>query len=324
MTNGVIAPAQFATARALPIRDGFGDALVELGKRYWNICAVSADLGGSLRLEKFGQQFPDRFFEVGVAEQNLIGVAAGLAKEGLVPFAGSFAAFSPGRTYDQIRVSVCYSGRNVKIVGGHGGLTVGPDGATHQMLEDIGMMRMLPGMTVLVPSDYASAIALTEQAAEMDGPVYLRLSRVGGKSLTKRKDIRLGQAHLMHEGNDLAILANGVMVDRALQLAYDLEAQGVHARVLNLHTVKPLDEEAVMQAAQETGRLVVIEEHQVAGGLGSAVAEFLVQRYPVPMELIGVNDQFGESGQADELLDAYGFSQQAILDRVKSFLRALS
>lgn len=321
MTEWPILESDFHSAKEKGIRDGLGDALVELGRERWNVATVCADLDDSIRFQEFAKKYPERAFQVGVAEQNLIGVAAGLAKESLTVFAGSYAAFSPGRTYDQIRVSVCYSNRNVKIVGGHAGLSVGPDGATHQMMEDLAMMQALPNMTVLVPSDYESAFALTKQAAELSSPVYIRSSRVKTRTLAPRETIQLGQATQLLDGNDLTLLACGIMVDRALQLAYDLKKErGMSARVVNVHTLKPLDVEAVVLAAQETKRLVVIEEHQVFGGLGSAVAQTLAQHCPTPLEIIGMNDEFGRSGEPEALLQHFGFSRGALLERTTSFL----
>lgn len=321
MTKNIITATQFEQAPRQAVRDGFGQGLLAAAQDNPQVVAVAADLKDSIRMNTFADNFPERFFEVGVAEQNLVGVAAGLAKEGLVAFAGSYAAFSPGRTHDQIRVSVCYSNRNVKIVGGHAGLTVGPDGATHQALEDIAMMRVLPNMTVLVPSDYQTAMELTKQAAKLNTPVYIRLSRAKSRSLvTKTSAVKIGSAITMLKGDDLAIVATGMMIDRALQLAWQLGKQGVSARVLNLHTIKPLDKSAILQAAQETGRIMTIEEHQQAGGMGSAVAEFLAQNHSVPMQLVAVEDKFGKSGQPEELLDAYGFKLEDLVLRAKQLL----
>lgn len=311
----------FEQAKQQSIRDGFGDALVALGEKRQDVVALCGDLEESIRISAFAEKFPERFFEVGVAEQNLVGISAGLAKEGFTAFAGSYAAFSPGRTHDQIRVSVCYPKHRVVIVGGHAGLTVGPDGATHQAMEDLAMMRVLPNMNVLVPSDYDSAYALTMQAAKLGKPVYLRSSRVSTKSLCRQSDVILGKALTLLDGSDLTIVSAGVMVDRALQLAYDLQEQyGKLARVINLHTIKPLDTGALLKAARETGRILTLEEHQAAGGLGSTVAEFLIQNQPVPMTIVGMPDSFGQSGAADELLDAYGFDRKTLLGRATELL----
>jgi transketolase len=291
------------------IRDGFGQALVDIAKDDERIVAVSADLSNSIRMQSFAETFPSRYFEVGVAEQNLIGVAAGLAKEGLIAFAGSYAVFSPGRTHDQIRVSVCYSDFPVVVVGGHAGLSVGPDGATHQALEDIAMMRVLPNMQVLVPSDYQSAYDFTVAIAQAGKPAYLRLSRIKTKTLPVNQPYRIGQSQILHQGHDLTLISCGVMVDRALELAFTLEEQyRLSVRVINMPSIKPLDTKVLQSAAIETKQIVTIEEHQEAGGLGSAVAEWLIQNQPVSMKIIGVKDRFGHSGQAEELMDAYGFS----------------
>jgi len=313
---------QFEAAEHKGIRDGFGQGLLELGQEDGLIAAVCADLRESIRMQAFADSFPERFFEVGVAEQNLIGVSAGLAKEGFTVFAGSYAAFSPGRTHDQIRVSICYANRNVKIVGGHAGLTVGPDGATHQSLEDIALMRVLPNMTVVVPSDFETARMLTRQIAALSTPAYLRSSRVKTKALAHAEEVQLGKALRMREGFDLTILACGVMVDRALQLAFDLEQQAISVEVLNIHTIKPLDSEAILASAAKTGKVMTIEEHQQAGGLGSAVAELLIQQpKPTPMRIVAVQDTFGESGEADELLDKYGFERGHLNQVALEFLQ---
>lgn len=317
----MISLEQFEQAELRGIRDGFGQGLLELGQEDSFIAAVCADLRESIRMSAFADAFPERFFEVGVAEQNLVGVASGLAKEGFTVFAGSYAAFSPGRTHDQIRVSVCYANRNVKIVGGHAGITVGPDGATHQALEDIAMMRVLPNMTVVVPHDFESARILTRQVAALPTPAYLRLSRISTCSLPGADEIQLGKVQVLREGFDLTVIACGVMVDRALRLAFDLEEQGISVEVLNLHTIKPLDVEGVLRSAQKTGKVMTLEEHQQAGGLGSAVAEVLIQQEkPVPMHILGIQDTFGESGEAEELLDAYGFSRERLREQALQFV----
>lgn len=321
MTEWLVSEEQWQTAPTGAIRDGVGAALLQLGTDSWNVVAVCADLNDSIRFQGFAEKFPRRFFQVGVAEQNLIGVAAGLAQEGLTSFAGSYAAFCPGRTYDQIRVSVCYSGLNVKIVGGHAGLSVGPDGATHQMLEDIALMRALPQMSVVVPSSVTAARALTLQAGRLFGPVYIRSSRVASRTLAPESAYRFGEALRLRQGQDLTIIAAGIMGEKALQLAFDLEReQGITTEVLELHTVKPLDQEAILEAARRTGRVLTLEEHQVAGGLGSAVAEVLSQFCPTPLEIMGVVDAFGRSGEAEALLAAYGFSRGALLGRATAFL----
>jgi len=315
---------QYSQAPHQNIRDGFGQALRDLGKENDRVVSVCADLRDSIRMQAFAQAFPDRFFEVGVAEQNLIGVAAGLAHEGLIVFAGSYAAFSPGRTHDQIRVSVCYSNENVIIVGGHAGLSVGADGATHQALEDIALMRVLPNMTVLVPSDYRSAYDLTRAAANMEGPVYLRLSRVASHTLPVTEPYQIGKGQLLRTGADVTLVGTGLMIDKALEAAYVLATEhSIEAEVINLTTIKPLDTEILAKSLAKTKRLVSIEEHQVAGGLGSAIAEWSVQELPVPMKLIGVKDEFGQSGSPEELFDHYGLSTERIVDQISHWLETL-
>lgn len=303
------------------IRDGFGQALLDLGKENQQVVAVCADLRDSIRMQAFSQAYPERFFEVGVAEQNLVGVAAGLAHEGLTVFAGSYAVFSPGRTHDQIRVSVCYSQENVKIVGGHAGLSVGADGATHQALEDIALMRVLPNMTVLVPSDYRSAYDLTRAAAELSGPVYLRLSRTASHTLPMTHPYQIGKGQFLRSGSDITLVATGLMVDTAFEVAHILATEhSLEADVINLTTIKPLDTEILERSLSKTKRLVSIEEHQVAGGLGSAIAEWSVQNFPIPMKIIGVQDQFGQSGTPEELFDHYGLSTPLVKDQIIHWL----
>lgn len=322
MTKNSVSLEQFHTAEVKGIRDGFGEALVALGKKQWNVVAVCADLRESIRMEKFAEQFPDRFFEVGVAEQNLVGISAGLAHEGFIPFAGSYAAFSPGRTYDQIRVSVAYQGVPVKIVGGHAGLSVGADGATHQMMEDVAMMRALPGMTVVVPSDFASAASLTAQLAQDAHPGYLRLSRIQTKNVLDPRQVKLGEMSQVMSGDDFTLIAMGTMVEKALAVAFALqESEGVAFRVLDCHTVKPLDTKAIVQAAQETKGIVTLEEHQIYGGLGSAVAEVLAQHSPARLEILGMPDSFGRSGSPEDLFAAYGLDVASLTQRVREFIR---
>jgi transketolase len=298
----------------LPIRDGFGEALLELGGTNQAIVALTADLAESTRVRKFAQAFPDRFFEVGVAEQNLVGVAAGLAHAGLIPFATSYAVFSPGRSWDQLRVSVCYANANVKIVSSHSGLSVGADGATHQGLEDVALTRVLPNMVVVVPCDSTEAFKATVALAHLKGPAYLRLGREKSPVITNEKTpFQIGQAVMLTRGSDVTLVANGPMVFVALQAAQELETNGLAARVINLHTVKPLDTVTLLDAAEETGAIVTAEDHQVAGGMGSAVAEFLAANCPVPVVRVGMNDRFGESGSAKELMHHYGLTKEAVV-----------
>jgi transketolase len=317
----MISPAYYSQAALEEIRQGFGQAMLELGRTQSEVMVVCADLRESLRLDTFAKEYPEKFVEVGVAEQNMVGVAAGLALEGNTVFAASYAVFSPGRTHDQIRTSVCYSNANVKIVGGHAGLSVGPDGATHQALEDIALMRVLPNMSVVVPHDFQSAYELTLQAAQLTTPVYIRLSRVKTRSLQLAGQYRFGQIQILRDGTDITIAAMGIMVDKALELAFALQNSfGISAQVLNVHTIKPLDHETVIAAAQQTGRMLILEEHQSAGGLGSSVAELLSQVYPIPLRILGVEDQFGQSGQAEEVLSAYGFFPERLVQEALSLL----
>jgi len=304
------------------IRDGFGKALAELGATNEQIVAVSADLTESTRLNYFQEAFPKRFVQVGVAEQNLIGVSAGLALAGKIPFAASFAVFSPGRSWDQVRVSVCYSNLNVKIIGGHAGLTVGPDGATHQALEDIAITRVLPNITVIVPCDENQTAAATKAIAKHVGPCYLRLSRAKPvKITTLDTPFEIGKAQLLKEGSDITFVATGIMVEHALLAAQELQAKhNVSVEVINMHTIKPLDTQALLTTAKKTGTVITIEEHQKIGGLGSSVAEFLSQEYPVPMQIIGIQDTFGESGDADDLMEKYGLTVQEIVNQAKQKL----
>ena len=303
------------------VRDGFGKALVELGKKNKNIVAFSADLAGSVRTNWFAAEFPDRHFEVGIAEQNMAGIASGLAACGKIPFIGSFAVFNPGRNLDQIRSSIAYSNMNVKIIGAHAGITVGQDGATHQALEDISITRALPNMTVLVPCDYDEMFNATIASAEHKGPVYIRSGRPKIPDITKPEDkFVIGKAKLMKQGKDVTIIACGIMVSKALEAAELLEKDKISVRVINMHTIKPIDKDAIIKAAKETKAIITAEEHQVIGGLGSAVAEVVVQNHPVPMEFVGIKDSFGESGSGDELLEKYGLTSKDIVKAVKNLV----
>lgn len=287
-------------------RSGFGDGLLELGKHNSQVVALCADLTGSLKMDKFKKQFPDRFYNTGIAEANMIGIAAGLTIGGKIPFTGTFANFSTGRVFDQIRQSVAYSHKNVKICASHAGVTLGEDGATHQILEDIGMMRMLPNMTVIVPCDYMQTKLATIAIAQHDGPVYLRFGRPKVPIFTtETQHFEIGKAQLLLEGSDVTIVACGHLVWKALQAAQVLAEQGIHAEVLNMHTIKPLDAAAILQSASKTGCVVSAEEHQRHGGLGDAVAQVLSLHLPTPLAIVAVNDSFGESGQPEELLTKY-------------------
>ncbi len=302
-------------------RDGFGEALLELGRENKNIVVLSGDLEDSTRAEYFKKEFPERFFNLGIAEQDVIGTAAGMSMDGLVPFACSFAVFLTNRAYDILRLTVCYNNRNVKIIGSHAGLTVGPDGATAQCLEDFAIMRVLPNMTVLCPVDALEAKKATRAMAETAGPIYMRLSRPPFPVITKETDIfEIGRANVIREGKDVTVIACGFMVSEALRAAELLEKDNIGARVINMHTIKPIDQAAIIKSAQETGAVVTAEEHQMNGGLGSAVAEVLVRNIPVPVEMVAVNDSFGESGESEELLKKYKLTDVDIANAAKKAL----
>ncbi|NPV91604.1 MAG: transketolase family protein [Firmicutes bacterium] len=302
-------------------RDAYGKALVKLGESRPDLVVLDADLSKSTKTADFAKAFPERFFEVGVAEQNLMGTAAGLAAAGKLPFASSFAIFATGRAFEQIRNTIAYPHLGVKIAATHAGITVGEDGASHQSIEDVGLMRMLPNMTVIVPADAVETEKAVWAAAELPGPVYLRLGRLAVPQVYPG-DYRftVGKAVVMREGSDLTFIANGLMVNEALVAAESLQARGVSARVLNLHTVKPLDEAAVIQAARETGAIVTAEEHSVIGGLGSAVAEVLGENCPVLMKRVGIYDRFGESGKPEALLEKYGLTARHLVTAAEEIL----
>jgi len=305
-----------------PTRDGFGEGLLELGKTHPHVVALSGDLEDSARAIWFKQQYPDRFFSVGIAEQDMIGTAAGLALCGKIPFACSFSQFVTGKALEQLRLAVCYQQLNVKIAGSHGGLSVGADGATAEALEELAHMRTLPGMTVIVPCDALEAKRATIASADHPGAVFLRLGRSPVPRITHPADpFEIGRAAVMRQGREVTLIACGVMVAHALQAAEQLHREGIEARVLNLHTIKPLDREALIAAARETGAIVTAEEHTVLGGLGGAVAEIVVQEHPVPMRFIGVRDRFGTSGDPAELLKAFGLMPEDIAEAAKDVLR---
>ena len=299
-------------------RSGFGAGLLELGRSNKNVVALCADLTGSLKMDAFAKEFPDRFFQVGIAEANMMGIAAGLTVGGKIPFTGTFANFSTGRVYDQIRQSIAYSGKNVKICASHAGLTLGEDGATHQILEDIGMMRMLPGMTVINPCDYNQTKAATLAIAGHVGPVYLRFGRPTVPIFTPAdQKFEIGKAILLSEGSDISIFATGHLVWKALQAAEILEGEGIHAEVINIHTIKPLDDSAVLSSVKKTRCVVTAEEHMKNGGLGEAICQLLASKFPVPVELVGVNNSFGESGTPEQLLVKYGLDTSDIISAAK-------
>lgn len=287
-------------------RSGFGDGLLEAGRKNSNVVGLCADLTGSLMMDGFQKEFPNRFFQVGIAEANMMGLAAGLATGGKIPFTGTFANFSTGRVYDQIRQSIAYSDKNVKICASHAGLTLGEDGATHQILEDIGMMKMLPGMVVINPCDYNQTKAATLAIADYHGPVYLRFGRPKWPIFTNaNQKFEIGKALMISEGSDVSIFATGHLVWKAIQAAEALAEKGISAEVINIHTIKPLDAEAVLNSARKTRCVVTAEEHQMNGGLGDSIAQLLVRNLPLPLEMVAVNDSFGESGKPEELLVKY-------------------
>jgi transketolase len=302
-------------------RSGFGAGLLELGKTNPDVVALCADLTGSLKMDAFAKEFPERFFQIGIAEANMMGIASGMTIGGKIPFTGTFANFSTGRVYDQIRQSIAYSNKNVKICASHAGLTLGEDGATHQILEDIGMMRMLPGMTVICPADYNQTKAATLAIAKHIGPVYLRFGRPSWPVFTDPNEpFVIGKAQVLNEGKDVTIFATGHLVWKAVQAGELLEQAGISAEVINIHTIKPLDVQAVLASAKKTGCVVTAEEHQMNGGLGDAVAQVLALHHPVPMEMVAVNDSFGESGTPEQLLVKYGLDAPDIVSKVKLVL----
>ena len=299
-------------------RSGFGAGLYELGKQDENVVALCADLTGSLKMDAFAKEHPDRFFQAGIAEANMIGVGAGLALNGKIPFVGSFAAFVTGRVYDQIRQSVAYSETNVKIAASHAGITLGEDGATHQILEDIGLMKMLPNMVVINPCDYNQTKAATIAAGKHHGPVYLRFGRPGVPNFTPEdQEFVIGKALNLIEGKDVTIFATGHLVWEAIQAAEILEQEGISAEVINIHTIKPLDVEAVLQSVAKTKAVVCAEEHFIAGGMGESIASTLAANTPAPIEFVAINDKFGQSGTPSALMKAYGLDAEHIVSAAK-------
>lgn len=301
-------------------RSGFGVGLHELGKNNPNVVALCADLTGSLKMDAFKKDFPERFYQVGIAEANMIGLAAGMTIGGKIPFTGTFANFSTGRVYDQIRQSVAYSDKNVKICASHAGLTLGEDGATHQILEDIGMMKMLPGMTVIVPCDYNQTKEATLALGDHHGPAYLRFGRPSWPIFTTGRPFRIGKADKMIEGKDVTIIACGHLVWNAIEAEAILAEKGVSVELINMHTIKPLDVEAILESAGKTGCVVTCEEHQINGGLGDSVAQVLSRFRPTPLEMVAVNDSFGESGTPTQLLKKYGLGPENIVDAVQKVM----
>jgi transketolase len=294
-------------------RSGFGVGLHELGKKNPNVVALCADLTGSLKMDAFKKDFPDRFFQIGIAEANMMGIAAGMTINGKIPFTGTFANFSTGRVYDQIRQSIAYSGKNVKICASHAGLTLGEDGATHQILEDIGMMKMLPGMTVIVPCDYNQTKQATMAIADINNPVYLRFGRPSWPIFTTDRPFTIGKADKMIEGKDVTIIACGHLVWTAIEAEAKLAEKGISVELINMHTIKPLDVNAILESVQKTKCVVTCEEHQINGGLGDSVSQVLARFFPAPQEYVAVNDSFGESGPPTELLKKYGLGADNIV-----------
>jgi transketolase len=302
-------------------RDGFGKALLELGAENKDVVVLSADLTESVRAHWFKEKYPDRFVSHGVAEQDMISAAAGFALSGKIPFACTFGAFASGRAWDQVRVSVAYMNLNVNIAGSHGGISVGEDGATHQALEEIALMRIVPNMTVVVPADPNEAFLATRQAVDIPGPVYLRLGRAKVPVLGSKEEFKIGKADVLLDGSDLCIVACGHLVHKALEAAYELKSKNISARVINLHTPKPIDRDAIKKAAQETGAVLTVEEHTIFGGMGSAVAEVLVEECPVPMKIMGVRDRFGVSGSPEELYEYFSLTCESMVKEAQALLK---
>ncbi|MBT9395561.1 transketolase family protein [Hymenobacter sp. NST-14] len=302
-------------------RSGFGAGLHELGKTNPNVVALCADLIGSLKMDAFVKDFPERFFQVGIAEANMMGLAAGLTIGGKIPFTGTFANFSTGRVYDQIRQSIAYSGKNVKICASHAGLTLGEDGATHQILEDIGLMKMLPHMCVINPCDYNQTKAATLAIADYEGPVYLRFGRPVVPNFTPAdQPFEIGKGVLLNEGADVSIFATGHLVWKAILAGKLLAEKGINAEIINLHTIKPLDAQMILESARKTRCVVTAEEHQMNGGLGDSIAQLLAREEPLPLEMVAVNDSFGESGTPDQLMEKYGLNEAAIVRAVEKVM----
>jgi len=303
-------------------RSGFGAALLELGRNNKNVVALCADLTGSLKMDAFAAEFPERFFQVGIAEANMIGIAAGMTLGGKIPFTGTFANFSTGRVYDQIRQAVAYSNKNVKICASHAGVTLGEDGATHQILEDIGLMKMLPNMTVINTCDYNQTKAATIAIAEHIGPVYLRFGRPKVPNFTAPdQSFIIGKANIINEGTDVSIFATGHLVWQAIDAGHKLAEIGINAEIINIHTIKPLDEEAILKSISKTKCVVTAEEHMRNGGLGDSIAQLMARKLPLPLEMVAVDDRFGQSGTPDELLVAYGLDAEHIVNAVEKAIR---
>ena len=312
----------FTNTGNIDTRSGFGAGLSELGDKNKDVVALCADLTGSLKMNDFKKKFPERFYQVGIAEANMMGIAAGMTIGGKIPFTGTFANFSTGRVYDQIRQSIAYSGKNVKLCASHAGLTLGEDGATHQILEDIGLMKMLPGMTVINTCDHNQTKAATQAIAEHQGPVYLRFGRPKVPNFTSEdQKFEIGKAQVLQQGSDISIFAIGHLVWEALEAAKALDEKGIKAEVINLATIKPLDEETVINSAKKTNKVITAEEHNYYGGLGESIARTLAQHHPTRQEFVATQDTFGESGKPHELLDKYGLNAQAIIAKAEKLMR---
>ena len=302
-------------------RSGFGAGLLEAARENKNIVGLCADLTGSLKMNAFENEFPERFFQVGISEANMMSMAAGMTIGGKIPFTGTFANFSTSRVYDQIRQSIAYSGKNVKICASHAGLTLGEDGATHQVLEDIGMMKMLPGMIVINPCDYNQTKAATIAIAKHDGPVYLRFGRPKMPVFTPAdQEFKIGEAVMLNKGTDVTIVATGHLVWEAIEAGHILTEMGINAEIINIHTIKPLDTSSILKSVEKTGCIVTAEEHQMNGGLGDSIAQLLARKRPTPLEMVAVNDSFGESGKPSELMEKYGLTRSDIVKSVKKVL----
>ncbi len=326
MTQAKLNPKLFeADVEQVPTRNGYGEGVVALGEKNPNVVVLTADLSDSTRANMFQEKFPERFIECGIAEQNMMGIAAGLALSGKIPFVSSYAVFVPGRCWDQLRISVCYSKANVKVVGAHAGISVGPDGATHQALEDIASVRCLPNIIVVVPCDSIETKKATVAFGEYKGPAYFRFAREKTPVMTTEDTpFQIGKAEVFKDGTDVTIVACGPLVYQSLVAAKELVKDGILAEVINNHTIKPMDKLTIAASAKKTGAVVTVEEHQITGGLGGAVAEVLAENFPVPMERVGMPDCFGESGSPEELLEKYGMSVKKIKEAVKNVLKKKS
>lgn len=300
-------------------RQSYGETLVKLGKENENIVVLDADLAGATKTDLFGKEYPERFFDMGIAEANMLGTAAGLATCGKIPYASTFAVFAAGRGYDQIRNSICYPKLNVKICATHAGITVGEDGATHQMLEDLSLMRGLPNMTVISPSDDTQARWVIEEISKIEGPVYVRLARLATPIIyEENQKFEIGKAVQLGEGTDGTVFATGVTVAEAIKAQEELEGQGIHIRVVDMHTIKPIDKDTILKCAKETKKLVSVEDHSIIGGLGSAISEVLTDEYPTKLERMGMQDIFGKSGKAEELMEYFGLTAKAIVQKFQN------